>query len=884
MQAQAGPLARLFGPVWQGADSDWEELGGVLDWADEARSILDRVPGVGLTSRHETRAAWVRFATEGRAQVAAGTPFASGAASFRQAMLSFGQARLRLDQLLQLDEVAAWGSAESPGFLERTRQMLDSLAAHMPRLRDWTHYQAARATASRARLGPLVDAFERGEITGPELVEIFEHSFADGWGRRILRSIPSLAAFHGTGHDEKIEAFRALEDRVASLCRQEVFARLASRLPRPNEEDRGLASETGLLRRYAQGGRKTIRRVFKDCPKALARFKPCMLLSPLSVATVLGKDFPKFDIVVFDEASQLPTHEAIGAIARGHHLVVVGDSKQLPPTTFFERQSAGEDGEDEDEGEELDSILEEAVAAGFRSLSLDWHYRSRHELLIAFSNHQFYGNNLLTFPSAMDKDDRLGVRWIPVPDGVYEHGGNRTNHKEAEAVVAEVVRRLRDPEESKSLGIVTFSMAQQKLVESLLEKERGQCSAINDYFKPGPDSVFVKNLETVQGDERDVILFSICYGPDQNKVTSMNFGPLNRKGGERRLNVAVTRARRLLLVFSTLRAEAINESRTKSDGARHLRVFLKYAEIGVAALTGQTRSSEGGIESPFEQSVFDELTRHGWDVATQVGCSGYRIDLAIRDPEAPGRYLLGIECDGAAYHSAASARDRDCIRQSVLERLGWRLHRIWSTDWLHRRPREIERLVEAIERARVAVQRADREAKERVCCVPVQPEPEPAPEAPRIARRVGRPRRAENEAASAVIAPQRDDRPRKASPAHGIPLDPGHPLAEAIASLLPNADFICQVCGDDRAIIVNWSGPGLQCLSDEGCGKREPVVLDVVSRAVERLGMRCACGAAQRVCSSRTGTFIGCSDYPKCRTAVSWKDYCQQLWDRQGRA
>ena len=299
----------------------------------------------------------------------------------------------------------------------------------------------------------------------------------------------------------------------------------------------------------------------------------------------------------------------------------------------------------------------------------------------------------------------MGVSWRYVPDGVYDKGKSRTNRAEANAVVAEVVRRLKDPEQSSySIGVVTFSQAQQTLIEDLLELVRREDPEIDAFFgEEASERVFVKNLENVQGDERDVIMFSICHGPDALGRVSMNFGPMNREGGERRLNVAVTRARREVLVFSTLRGDQIDLARTRARGVRDLKMFLEYAQRGPAAIAEATRyDSAADFDSPFEKAVHAALVERGWEVHQQVGCSGYRIDLAVVHPEAPGRYLLGVECDGANYHRAKTARDRDKLREGVLRGLGWRLHRIWSTDWWTNPEREIEKVVAAIEAARDA--------------------------------------------------------------------------------------------------------------------------------------------------------------------------------------
>lgn len=707
LESEKETLSLLFGQSWKGLKSQWEDLEMIVEWSEKFRIILDRAPGRDLDEKLKVRERWIQLTTEGRALFVSGAAGAQQALAFRDALKDAENQRVHLGSLLQLDAQEAWGSETDPQMMERAETTLNYLSANLHRLREWSHYQASRKVLVEFRLIPLAEALDHGEIGVHQLENVFEHSFADWWARTVLKSVPSLSAFIGDRHNLKILEFRKLESQIADLARQETFARIASGMPRvaASGHRTPASSEAGVLQRFAQGGRKTIRRIFKECPNALAKYKPCVLMSPLSVAQFIGADFPKFDVVVFDEASQMPTYDAIGAIARGSQLLVVGDSRQLPPTSFFERQKGDEEYNEDDLPEELESILEEAEAAGIKPLRLNWHYRSRHESLIAFSNRQYYENRLHTFPAAFAEHPGLGVKWCEVPDGVYDYGKSRTNRKEAEALVAEIIRRLCDPkEQNNSLGVVTFSQAQQSLVEDLLDDARRKYPEIEPFFSTVSEPVFVKNLETVQGDERDVILFSICYGPDAAGVIRMNFGPLTNKGGERRLNVAITRARKQLLVFSRLRPEQIDLSRTQAIGVHDLRTFLDYANRGQVALVEEISRTTGEVESFFEQSVMDELTKLGWCVDAQVGCSGYRIDLAIRDPEAPGRYLLGVECDGANYHSAKSARDRDRLRQAVLEGLGWRLHRIWSTDWWLQRPKEIAKLEEAL---KLAKQRSD---------------------------------------------------------------------------------------------------------------------------------------------------------------------------------
>lgn len=701
LASEDGEAAQFFHTKWAAGEAQWAGLEEAVVWADQFRKTIDAIPERDHTVSSMVGEVAHRINEAGKRIIGDKGKIGGAFVEFPNTLEAFREAQHRLEGILCLS--LPWGDESAPGSFDNVDAVLQDLTSNLSRLREWTHYQSARAAVIRLHLSGVVTDLEQGNVGISEVESLFEHSFADWWVRTVLKSIPSLAGFIGERHDLKILEFRELEARIADLTRNETFARIARGMPRAASigQRTPASSEAGLLQRFAQGGRKTIRRIFKECPNALAKYKPCMLMSPLSVAQFIGADFPKFDMVVFDEASQMPTYDAIGAIARGNQLLVVGDSRQLPPTSFFERQKGDEEYNEDDMPEELESILEEAEAAGIKAMRLDWHYRSRHESLIAFSNRQYYENRLHTFPAALAEHPRLGVRWCEVPDGVYDHGKSRTNRKEAEAVVTEIIRRLRDPQEqSNSLGVVTFSQAQQGLVEDLLDAARGEYPEIEPHFTTTSEPVFVKNLETVQGDERDVILFSICYGPDAAGVIRMNFGPLNNKGGERRLNVAITRARKQLLVFSRLRPEQIDLSRTQATGVHHLRTFLDYAKRGQVAFAEEIARTGGEVESFFEQAVLDELTTRGWRVDPQVGCSGYRIDLAVRDPEFPGRYLLGVECDGANYHSAKSARDRDRIRQAVLEGLGWQLRRVWSTDWWLQRPKEIAKLEDALELAK----------------------------------------------------------------------------------------------------------------------------------------------------------------------------------------
>lgn len=432
-------------------------------------------------------------------------------------------------------------------------------------------------------------------------------------------------------------------------------------------------------------------------PTLLQKLKPCLLMSPLSVAQYLEAGHAQFDLVVFDEASQIPVWDSVGAIARGRMLVCVGDPKQLPPTNFFNRADDPDaPGATEDNVHDLESILDECLGSGLPKLSLEWHYRSKHESLIAFSNATYYEGRLITFPSPVTED--MAVRFEHV-HGVYDRGGSRTNRAEADTIVAAIERHYLDPECcQQSLGVVTFNQAQQNLIENLLDARRRASTKLDQAIaQVSFEPLFIKNLENVQGDERDIIFFSVTYGPDASGRVTLNFGPLNLEGGHRRLNVAISRARQGVVIFSTLLPEHIDLSRVSAAGVRDLKNYLEFAIRGPRALVEQSIPTGRETESPFEQAVVHALRDKGWVVHPQVGVSGYRIDIGVVAPRAPGRYLLGIECDGRSYHSGATARDRDRLRQHVLEGLGWRLHRIWSTDWWLNAPEQLARLQARLE-------------------------------------------------------------------------------------------------------------------------------------------------------------------------------------------
>jgi very-short-patch-repair endonuclease len=571
------------------------------------------------------------------------------------------------------------------------------IVAAEPRLKTWCAWRKVREEALAVSLAPVVDAMEAGVIRPSEVLRTFETNYSRWWLNRTVDNEPVIRNFVSAEHEKRIGDFRALDRQFTDVTRAWVRASLCAGMPKAETVTR--ASEWGVLR-HEIGKKKQhmpLRELMKSIPNALAKLTPCLLMSPLSIAQYLAADASAFDVVVFDEASQIPVWDAIGAMARGRQVVMVGDPKQLPPTAFFDRTESSSDEEDV-EGD-LESILDECMGANLPTINLAWHYRSRNESLIAFSNHRYYGGGLVTFPSPVTEDRAVSFHHV---GGVYEKGGARINKTEAKALVADIVVKLKSPgfRESKlTIGVVTFNTEQMNLIEDLLDEERRKDPTLESYFSEMElEPLFVKNLESVQGDERDIIYFSITYGPDLTGVVSMNFGPMNRDGGERRLNVAITRARHELRVFSSLNSEQFDLSRTQAAGVRDLKHFLEFAERGPRALAEANKGSLGGFESPFEEAVADALAGKGWRVHTQIGASSFRVDLGVVHPDAPGTYLCGVECDGATYHRSATARDRDMLREQVLRGLGWEIVRIWSTDWWIDKAGTLEKVHAALER------------------------------------------------------------------------------------------------------------------------------------------------------------------------------------------
>ena len=675
---------RLFGDLWSPDDSLWEAMEEALTRTQKVHTYIaqlepnsDQQGAVGAKVAESYREGW-----ENR------QGWKDDLQRMRSLLPAFSSRGEAIDNMLCGNMIAGDAEPYLEGFVQRTGFVL----SHLDELKDICKYNEIVKRMPYEALRLFVDKVESGEVANALVELYFKKCFAHTYAEYILSCEPSLSGFHGQMFEEKINQYRRLCERFERLTCEELYAKLASNMPNFQIEAAN-HSEVGILQRNLRNGARgiSLRTLFDTIPDLLTRICPCMLMSPMSVAQYIDAKGAKFDYVIFDEASQMPTCEAIGAIARGRNVIVVGDPNQLPPTTFFETNAFDEDNADK---EDLESILDDCLALSMPSKYLQWHYRSKHESLIAFSNMKYYENRLLTFPSPDDLTSKVTFQYVP---GVYDKGHTRQNRAEAVAVVEEIKRRLSDPATAKqSIGVVTFNSNQQSLIEDLLSDLFDLEPALAQIAEASDEPVFVKNLENVQGDERDVILFSVGYGADKTGKVSMNFGPLNREGGWRRLNVAVSRARYEMKVFSTLTPDQIDLSRTSAEGVAGLKAFLEYAINGRLSLAYEAVTSKT-TNDHLVLSIAEALRDKGYEVKTNIGTSGYRVDIGVVDQENPGEYLVGILCDGYNYNSAKSARDREITRCNVLKLLGWRICRVWAMEWWEDRELTMKRLLSAID-------------------------------------------------------------------------------------------------------------------------------------------------------------------------------------------
>lgn len=572
-------------------------------------------------------------------------------------------------------------------------------------LPSWCQYVLARKDCLSAVGQDFIRTAESGQFYPDELSYYFDACVADTLLRKAFNERPALARFSGATQESAIREYVDLDQRTITANRRRLTqlaedrrpARIAN--PAQNSAAAIVRDETNRKR-----PKRPIRTLMKEAGGYIQSLKPCFLMSPLSIAQYLDPTMVSFDCIIFDEASQVKPEEALGALLRGKQLIVMGDTKQLPPTNFFEKLVADE--EDPDDADDvasvsprdMESILHmcKTVFSESSQLGLHWHYRSRHESLIAVSNREFYRDELMVYPSAISEAPGLGLSFAYVEDGVYDRGRSRTNRIEAKEVARRVAKHFQERPEL-SLGVGTFNIQQQRAIEDELAILRQSDPHLDTYFDHNrPGHCFIKNIETIQGDERDVIFVSVGYGKDENGGFTQNFGPVNQEGGERRLNVLMTRSRIQCVMFANFHADMIQADRDNTKGLYALKEFLQYAETRTFQVN--TITSEEA-DSGFEEAVGEFLKEEGYDIRRQVGCAQFRIDIGIVDRQHPGEYLCGVECDGRMYHSSRVARDRDRLRQQMLEGLGWKIVRVWSTDWFRDRNRARKDLLTKIHAA-----------------------------------------------------------------------------------------------------------------------------------------------------------------------------------------
>ena len=598
--------------------------------------------------------------------------------------------QMQLQQKKVVDLLDLRFEDENENWIDQRQKVCTNILENVESIKDWITYLKCDKECREKGLASVCDTYKNG-IPNDQLLVIYLRSIYQAIILSVIENDPVLNGFTGISFNEKIMQFKKMDEEFMELTRHEMVYQLTSKLP-SSQDSVEINKELNILRRaISSNGRGiSIRSLFEQIPEVLTKLCPCMLMSPISAAQYLQAENDLFDIVIFDEASQLPTCKAVGVLARAKNAVIVGDPNQMPPTSFFAGNMVDEDNLDI---EDLDSILDDCLALGMPSAYLRWHYRSRHESLIAFSNQEFYENSMLTFPSVNDRERRVRMRKI---DGFFDRGKTRVNVNEAKAIVEEIKRRYQDPELRKqSIGVVTFNISQQTLIEDMLQEEYQKDVKFDQWANMGEESLFVKNLENVQGDERDIILFSVAFGPNAEGKMSLNFGPLNKNGGWKRLNVAVSRARSEMVVFTSMTADMINLKRTKAKGVEALRDFLEFAQKGQL----QSKNIEKNMEERqgIMEHICQMLNEHGYKYQRSVGHSKFKIDIAVMNPYKEEEYLLGIMLDGESYRQSSNTKDREVAQISVLKGLGWDIYRIWTLDWWDNKEKELKKLIDCLD-------------------------------------------------------------------------------------------------------------------------------------------------------------------------------------------
>lgn len=689
--------ANTFGCLWKGVRSDWIALTALVTWRNNLP--MERLPEDFLTHC---------------ARITAPAEWEERADHLQKLVKEFFSKLDALFKGLQLDMQVAFCTDKVEAIQRDVwYKQLSNWIETSETLSKWIAFKGRYDTLCAKGLRAIAEKLFNGDIPVDKALAVFECAYFDVLAEIIFTAYPQLREFDGDQHDLLVSNFRDIDNYHIEQTRIAICAKHYNDMP-CNE---GGIGALGVLNGEFAKKRNhlPIRQLMRRAGPAIQALKPVFMMSPLSVAQFLEPGSLQFDLLVIDEASQVEPVDALGAIARARQVVVVGDTRQLPPTRFFSRMTGNFDEDVEDDESTLathdvESILNLCLARGLPQRMLRWHYRSKHQSLIAVSNREFYDSKLFIVPSPYDAASGMGLKFNYLPHAVFDSGGTATNPIEAKAVAQAVIQHVKEYS-NLSLGVGAFSVKQRQAILDELELLRRAHPETEDFFTQAhyDEPFFVKNLENIQGDERDVIFISVGYGRNQNGYLAMRFGPLSAEGGERRLNVLISRAKRRCEVFSSIIADDIDLVRAKGAGVAAFKLFLKFAQTGKLDFG---RITDREADSVFEEQVAAALRSRGYDTKTQIGIAGFFIDIAVADPERPGRFVLGIECDGAAYHSSRSARDRDRLRQAVLEDHGWIIHRIWSTDWFYRPDEQLDRVIFAIEQAKKTLALQDRQQEE----------------------------------------------------------------------------------------------------------------------------------------------------------------------------
>ncbi|MCI5996655.1 MAG: DUF4011 domain-containing protein [Parvimonas sp.] len=570
-------------------------------------------------------------------------------------------------------------SGEISKLSEATNRWLNNI----DKWKDWSNLCQVFSDFKKEGIYCVVEALLNNDISQDKIYEHYKSSLTNELINYETIKIDALSRFNGRTFEDLIERYNMYLKEYEYACKKEIILRSQKRKPDVRLVNDQEAKEIAFLTKAisSKGRLCSIRELFNNTKHIITKYCPIFLMSPISVAQYIDPSYPKFDLVIFDEASQIQTSTAVGAMSRAKDCVIVGDPKQLPPTTFFNSRISDEDNI---MFEDMESLLEDCLAINMPSKYLNWHYRSQSESLISFSNSMYYDGRMNTFPSPKDMESKVSLVKL---NGVYDRGTSRTNLVEAKAIIDEIEDRILNKKQYDSIGVITFNTQQQDLIDDLLQEKFRKNPNFEKESKKLKEEIFIKNLENVQGDERDIILFSICFAKDQDGKMSMNFGPLNRKGGWRRLNVAITRARREMVIFSSINHEDIDIRRTSSEGMIGIKKFIEFAKKG--NLPKSLFISDSKKQSAIIDSIVERINKLGFECEKNFGNSNLKIDIVVKSKKD---YLLAIVIDGENYFKIKNVRDRCSLKPSILKSLGWKIINIWSVDYFENPDREFEKI------------------------------------------------------------------------------------------------------------------------------------------------------------------------------------------------